>query len=210
MSEEKSFHGIVYDEVNDADPPLYNVIYDALSSHLDVELLINIVASYTITMRRIYLSCAMKPDSSVSSTEAKQDEAHLDDQAGNRNQAVLDEWARPIYRRLCMLAQDRTTDVKEVYFKIVHNERKRPQMKQVRKGREEMTVPGYLHVARTAVRCIVILPISSICLLVQSTILTGYCLLSTTLTSEVCTRSHCTTMTYCIASVNALTLSSRV
>ncbi len=147
MSEEKSFRDILYDGVQDADPPLYDVIYDALSSHLDGELVINIIASYTITMRRTYFSCAMRPGSNVSSTETKQD-----------------EWTSSIYHRLCILVDDRTTaDVKDVYLRIVHNEMKQPQTKQVKKGRKEITadpgIPGVLQIARPAVRAPLFCPL---------------------------------------------------
>ncbi len=182
MSEEKSFREIVYDEVKDADPPLFDVINDALSSHLDGELVINIVASYTITMRRTYFSCAMKLGSSVSSTEIKQGESHPDDQAGNRDQTVQHDWASSIFHRMCILADDRTTEIKEVYFKFVHSERKRPQTKRAKKGRNEITAPGSLFIARTAVRASLSCQFQ-VSVLVQSPLFAAF--LSTLLTSEV-------------------------
>ncbi len=86
MSDEKGFDTILYETVKDTDPALHEVISDALSPYLDVELVINIVASYSTTTRRTYLSCAMKPSSS-NDAETKQDDSDNDDEAGNRGRA---------------------------------------------------------------------------------------------------------------------------
>ncbi len=110
MSEEKVNRDVFYDEIKDADPTLYEVISDALSPYLDVELVINLVASYTITMRRTYLSCAMKP-STRNTTETT--EKYADHYTG---ESVL-------CRRVCVLVDDLVeTEVKQVYLKIVHND----------------------------------------------------------------------------------------
>ncbi len=110
MSEEKAFRDLLYDVVKEADPVLYEAIGDALSPYLDVELVINLVASYTITMRRTYLSCAMKPSTSnTTETTEKYADAHI-------GGSIL-------CRRLCVLVDDLVeTEVKQVYLKVVHND----------------------------------------------------------------------------------------
>ncbi len=141
MSEEKGTPDIWYNVVKDADPVLYEAIGDALSPYLDVELVINLVASYTITMRRTYLSCAMKPSTSTG-TQTKQSDA---DEYGE-----ISFWYG-CYRRLCVLVDDlhSSEKPKAVYFKVVcHDEREETRKASEINGKR----PALLTLTRPAVR----------------------------------------------------------
>ncbi len=122
QSDREVLDGLVDDWVRDVDPKLIEAMVASSLAQFD-DATIYLIATYALSNRKTYISCALKSVKARSIERERQ--SHIDQSSPiqlERNLILFHNRMPMLYQRLCVLVDDlRKEKLKQVYLRITHS-----------------------------------------------------------------------------------------